>query len=122
MSKTEAYECIGVPNFISYVIERSSALLRNDPEEWEARIRAKLKKRCDDAYNWETFTSTLALCLGTDYEEGEEFDFILSLLANAAYLRRKPHCQGCGARRKPAFNSLVFVCPYCTEPIYETAA
>jgi hypothetical protein len=110
-----------VNNFIEFTIDGSNVLLEEDSEEWESSyIYGNIDKHCNDPLvDWELFTGTLAKRLKTGYNVGEEYRFILSVLANAAYLRRKPRCPRCRRKIVPKENTVLFICPSCRRPIHE---
>ena len=110
-----------VDNFVSFVIDGKSALLEEDSEQWESvYIYNKLDKACSKSIiDWELFAGTLATRLKTGYKVGEEYRFILSVLANAAFLKKRPRCKGCGEKIFPQRNTVVFACPFCIRPLHE---
>jgi len=117
VDETNTY--LGVSEFVDRVIAGDTSTLRADPGLWEEKVRNRINQFCHNKVDWEAFTSVLALKLGTGYGVGEEYEFILNLLSNAAYLKRKPYCKKCGSRRTPMDNALVLVCPYCEEPVHK---
>jgi len=110
-----------VNNFIESTIDVGNVLLEEDSEEWESSyIYGKIDECCNNPFtDWELFTGSLAKRLKTGYNVGEEYRFILSVLANAAYLRRKPMCSRCRRKIVPKENTVLFVCPFCRLPIHE---
>ncbi|MHA1681858.1 MAG: hypothetical protein ACTSUE_13040 [Promethearchaeota archaeon] len=108
-----------VNNFIEFIIGGNTRMLNEEPDEWELQIYFEIDKICNSILNWEEFTGKLAICLGTNYEPGEGYAFILGILTNAAYLKKIPRCSVCKARRKTQANTIVLVCYSCGHPIHK---
>jgi hypothetical protein len=110
-----------IHSFIDHTLDGNRLLWLKDSQAWEDLVHREINMLCCGllSVHWELVTGSLAVKLNTGYDEGEEYAFILNLLANAATVRRKKRCHGCKEKLYPQYNALLMVCPACGTPVHE---